>query len=257
MHLLNWLVNGSPIGWHRVGLSLTLGSCLGAGVVLGTSAVTPPVNAFETPTSNRWLAPVSAKLASSAPVNSENIIQGNGVQMSLPNGFSGGDPTQSQTKILLKETARQFPNLAPFMKMIELDPSILRLIAFHEGSPAPAPTAAQVVIVARLSIPAGVSITDIHEKMVKAFPTLLPTSFQLVDHQVTRVADRQVARFTIDADIQGTSLREVLGIFKQGEAVYQVVYVVPKNAAPQTLSSFEQMIRTFKASDSARAGQST
>jgi hypothetical protein len=255
MHLFNWLVNGSPIGWHRVGLSLTLGSCLGAGAVLGAPSITPPVSAFETPTGSLRLAPASAKLASSAPVTSENIIQGNGVQLALPNGFSGGDPTQSQTKILLKETARQFPNLAPFMKMIELDPAILRLIAFHAGSPAP--TAAQVVLVARLPIPAGVSITDIHEKMVEAFPTLLPKSFQLVDHQVTSVADRQVVRFTIDADIQGTSLREVIGIFKQGEAVYQVVYVVPKDAASQTLSNFEQMIRTFKASDLAGAGGST
>jgi hypothetical protein len=257
MHLFNWLVNGSPIGWHRVSLSLTLGSWLGAGAVLGAPSITPPVSAFETPTGHLRLAPASAKLASSAPVTSENIVQGNGVQLALPTGFSGGDPSQSQTKILLKETARQFPNLAPFVQMIERNPSMLRLIASNAGSQPSAPTAAQVVLVTRLPVPAGVSIADIHSKMVEAFPTLLPKSFQLVDHQVTTVADRQVARFTIDANLQGTSLREIMGIFKQGEAVYQVVYVVPKDADPQTLSNFEQMIRTFKASDSVKAGQST
>jgi hypothetical protein len=244
IHRLNGpLLRLTPIG---VVLSGCLGATLSAAPAL--SAASPDVH---TALSNVQMAAVGETSA---------VVSGNGVELLLPTGFSGGDPSQQQTQVILQETAKLFPKQADILKTFETNPAILRLLAVNFGTAAqPAPP--QVVIVAKLPVPPGVSVADIHSQMAQAFGQILPSSFKLSDHRVATVGGREIAQFTVNANLKGVQLQEMIGIFKQGEDVFQVVYVMSKDATkgttPAMMGNFEQMIRTFKVTGSGISGQST
>jgi hypothetical protein len=182
-----------------------------------------------------------------AASETSTMVQGNGVALLLPAGFSGGDPSASQTQAILQETAKLFPKQAEILQTFQNDPSILRLLAINFGTPGQPSATPQLVLVAKLPVPPSLSISEIHSQMTEAFGQVLPGDFKLTDHRVATVGGREIAQFTVDASLKGTQLKEVIGLFRQGQDVYQVVYVGSQSETTQFMANFEQMIRSFKA----------
>ena len=173
--------------------------------------------------------------------SSKTTIKGTGVEFTVPNGFKGGSPSSGETKAITTAAAKMFPAMASFVKMLD-DPTVLRAIAINATQKEP-----EVVLITRLPIPESVSIAELHDMMVKTLPSMLPPEFKLVAHKVDNVGARQIVRLTIDVNAQGVKAKESIGLFREGNQVFQVTYVYASENAQQALPIFNGIVSSFKA----------
>jgi hypothetical protein len=177
------------------------------------------------------------------------VIKGNGVQFTMPAGFQGGSPSSSETRAMVAETAKMLPSMASFVKVLDSDPAMLRAIAMSTN-PQQTPG---MVLVTRLPIPANVSLESIQEMMAKLMPSMLPPEFKLTNNQIVNVGSRQIVQMGIDVRIRGFKLQESIGLFKEGDDIYQVTYVYATENSQQAVPVFKQAIDTFKATPTTTA----
>jgi hypothetical protein len=192
-------------------------------------------------------SPVPAVTLSSASLavlqdNSQTTIEGTGVEFTVPNGFQGGPPSSSDTKAITTEAAKMFPSMASFVKMLDSDPTFLRAIAINSAKKDP-----EIVLITRLPVPGNVPIEELHDMMAKILPSMLPPEFKLVDHKVDNVGARQIVRLTVDVNVQGAKFKESIGLFREGNEVFQVTYVYANENIQQALPIFDGIITSFKA----------
>ncbi|WP_309733859.1 hypothetical protein [Chamaesiphon sp. OTE_75_metabat_556] len=171
------------------------------------------------------------------------VIKGNGVEFTVPAGFKGGRPTSEETKAIIAAATELSPTMASFAKLVDSDPAFIRAMAFNTTKP----DLPEVVLITRLPIPATVTMSELEATMAKVLPSMLPESFKLVEHKLEQVGARQIVRLTVTADIQGATLKESIGLFREGNEVFQVTYVYSGASARQAQPTFEQIINTFKA----------
>jgi hypothetical protein len=171
------------------------------------------------------------------------VIKGNGVEFTVPAGFKGGKPTSEETKAIIAAATELSPTMASFAKLVDGDPSFIRAMALNTTKP----ELPEVVLITRLPIPATVTMSELEATMAKVLPSMLPDSFKLVEHKLERVGSRQIVKLTVTADIQGATLKESIGLFREGNEVFQVTYVYSGASARQAQPTFEQIINTFKA----------
>lgn len=208
-------------------------------VLLGLTATTLTTVAAPVPASSFTHAP-TARLAQHE--SDFTVIKGNGVEFTLPAGFTGGSPSNRDTKAMVRATARAIPSMASFVQVLDNDPAMLRAIAMSTN-PQQSPS---MVLVTRLSIPAHVSLADIQAMMAKFMPSVLPPEFKLVKNNIVNLGSRQIVQMGIDVNVRDVKLQESIGLFKEGNDIYQVTYVYATENARQASSVFKQTIDTFK-----------
>jgi hypothetical protein len=178
--------------------------------------------------------------------NNLNTIKGTGVEFTVPKGFQGGPPSSGDTKAITTEAAKLFPSMASFVKMLDADPTFLRAVAINTAQKDP-----EIVLITRLPVPGNVPLEELHEMMAKILPSMLPPEFKLVDHKIDRVGSRQIVRLTVDANVQGSKFKESIGLFREGNEVFQVTYVYANENMRQALPIFDGIVTSFKATPSA------
>jgi hypothetical protein len=171
------------------------------------------------------------------------VIKGNGVEFTVPAGFKGGKPTSAETKAIISAATELSPSMASFAKLVDNDPAFIRAMAVNTTKP----ERPEIVLITRLPIPTTVPMSELEEMMAKVLPSMLPESFKLVEHKLEQVGARQIVRLTVNANVQGTTLKESIGLFREGNEVFQVTYVYADASARQSQLTFEQIINTFKA----------
>jgi hypothetical protein len=214
------------IGFNIALLGLNLGN-------LAAVATTPTV----APASESRIAQISSTKSD------RTIIRGNGVEFALPAGFEGGSPTSDFTKAMVAATAKKMPSMVSFVQVLDSDPTILRAIAMNANTSQDP----SVVLVSRLPIPANVSLADLRDAMSTAMPTILPPEFKLVANKIANVGSRQIVQMEIDVNFQGAHIKESIGLFKEGNEIFQVTYVYASKNTQLAIPIFEQIISTFKA----------
>ncbi|AFY93966.1 hypothetical protein [Chamaesiphon minutus] len=192
------------------------------------------------------LPPTPQQMPSLALLQGKTVIQGNGVEFTVPSGFEGGVPSNAQTKAITTEATKMFPSMATFGDLLESDPNILRAIAINTTR-ADNP---EIVIVTRLPVPATVSLKEIEQMMSQMLPSMLPPEFKLVNSKITNVGSRSIVLLTVDANIQGSKFKESIGLFREGNEIFQVTYVYANANSRQAMPIFRQMIGSFKATAS-------
>ena len=215
------------------GIGFNIALCGLAVTTLAASAApaTVPVNARSSP----------ASLAMNQSSNS-TIIKGTGVEFSVPKGFQGGPPSSTDTKAITESAAKMFPSMASFVKLLDTDPTFLRAIAINTAQKDP-----EIVLITRLPVPANVALDDLHDMMAKILPSMLPPEFKLVEHKIDKIGARQLVRLTVDANIQGSKFKESIGLFREGNEVFQVTYVYANENIRQALPIFDGIVTSFKA----------
>ena len=174
--------------------------------------------------------------------NSSTLIKGTGVEFTVPNGFQGGPPSSDDTKAITTEAAKMFPSMASFVKLLDTDPTFLRAVAINSAKKDP-----EIVLITRLPVPGNVPIEELHDMMAKILPSMLPPEFKLVDHKVDNVGARQIVRLTVDVNVQGAKFKESIGLFREGDEVFQVTYVYASENSQQALPIFDGIVTSFKA----------
>jgi hypothetical protein len=185
-------------------------------------------------------------LRQGAATSNQTIIKGNGVQFTVPIGFKGGSPSSAEVRKIATESAKAFPSMAPFVKFLESDPSMVRALAINTNSNG------EIALVSRLSIPTNLSLDEIESIMAQKFPEILPPEFKLSEHRVENVGSRQIVKLLVDADVQGLKLQELVGLFREGNEMFQVTYVYSEENSAQAIPVFNQIINSFQATTTNR-----
>ncbi len=174
-------------------------------------------------------------------VDEGKLIRGNGVEFVAPAGFKGGSPSEAQVKTLVRETAKVLPSMASFVQLLDNNPDALRALAIDSDK-----SQGSAVLVQKLPITADISLEALHQSMVEIMPKMLPAEVKLVGSRIVKIGSRNIVKMELEFDIQGLKLNESMGLIKEGNDVYQVVYAFAPQIAPQASTNFERMIRTFK-----------
>jgi hypothetical protein len=234
--LMRFLISGLGLNIALCGLLLPN---------LAMAAPTSPVAILPAPSQQLELTPTS--------IEEGTVIQGNGVEFTVPNGFEGGAPSDTQTKTLIQETVKMFPSMGSFVEMLERDPGAFRAIAMNTSESNANPS---IVLITRLPVPADISLTYLQETMAKMMPAMLPTGFKLTDSRVVNIGDRQIVKLAISGNIQGAKFKESIALLKQGDEIFQITYVFDDKNARQARPVFDRMVRTFKADATVATGRS-
>ncbi len=174
-------------------------------------------------------------------------IQGNGVEFIAPAEFQGGSPSSAQIQTMIGETAKMFPSLASIVQNLQRNPTFFRAIAMNTSTAEKNPS---IVVVTQLPGSSKMTLEYLEATMAKLMPSMLPPEFKLVDSRVMQVGTRQIVRLSITGNIQGDKFKQSIGLLKEGDAIFQVTYVGASANSDRDRSIFEQMIRTFKTTDS-------
>jgi hypothetical protein len=170
------------------------------------------------------------------------VVRGNGVEFSAPIGFQGGSPSSDDTNRLIKAVTDLNPSLASFSKLLEKDPSIFRAIAFNTSEQ----SSPEVILISAPPFPASVPLEDIEAMLTEFLPSMMP-GFKLSEHKIVNLGSRQIAMFTVNASDRGVQLQESIGLFREGDDIFQVTYAYAKKDSLQARSIFNQIVNTFKA----------
>jgi hypothetical protein len=173
----------------------------------------------------------------------QTVIKGNGMEFSLPIGFKGGAASGDLVKTMVDAVASEMPSMLPFMAALEKDPSIFRAFAIDINSQ----QNPSLFLVNILPVPANMSLEELRSGMSQAMSSALPPEFKLVDNKIVKVGSRQIVQMKVDVNIKGTQIRELVGLFREGNEVFQVTYVYFNKSPRQANLIFQQAIRTFKA----------
>jgi hypothetical protein len=171
------------------------------------------------------------------------VIKGNGVEFSVPAGFKGGQPSSAETQAIISAATKLSPSMASFAKLVDSDPAFIRAMAFNTT----VPERPEVVLITRLPIPTSVTMSELEDMMAKVLPSMLPESFKLVEHKLEKVGAREIVKLTVNANVQGATFKESIGLFREGNEIFQVTYVYDGASQRQAQPTFEQIISTFKA----------
>jgi hypothetical protein len=177
-----------------------------------------------------------------ASTSTQTVIEGNGVKFAVPAGFKGGVPDGAEIKEFITEAAKMMPSLGSMIQSIGSNPEFFRAIAININPQGDT----DLFLVNHLPIPANVTLEEIREAMSKAIPSMLPPEFKLVSSKVTNVGSRQIVQLTVDVNIQGMKMKESIGLFKQGDEIFQVTHVYLHKNSQRSASIFEQVINTFQ-----------
>jgi hypothetical protein len=227
------------------GLGLNIALCGLLSPNLAIAAPTSPVSILPAPSQQLKLTPT--------PSSQGTVIQGNGVEFTVPKGFAGGAPSSTQTKAIVQETVRLFPSMSSFVEILDRDPNMLRAIAINTS----ATSNPSVVLVNSLPVPAATSLKEIQSMMSKMMPGVLPAGFKLADSRIVTIGDRQIVKLSITGNIQGFKFRESIALLKEGDDVFQITYVFDEKKATQARPVFDRMVRTFKADPSITTSEGT
>jgi hypothetical protein len=208
--------------------------------LLGLSATVNPAAIAATPTADSTANTPSLSWVATQK-SDRTTIKGNGIEITLPAGFQGGSPSSAETKAIISAASKKFPSMASFMKVLESDPDTLRAIATNTSSGNPS-----VVLVSRLPLPAGTTLEQIQAAMKQSIASMLPPEFKVIDNRIITIGGRKVVKISIDADIDGVTIKEAVGLFRDGKNVFQVTYVYPSGNAKQAIAGFNNAIVSFK-----------
>jgi hypothetical protein len=215
-----------------VGIGLNIALCGLTATNLAAVAEPPPVYTAQAPSySLRIPEPIGGK-----------VIRGTGVEFTVPSSFNGGVPASADTKAMTTAAKKLYPSMSSIVNALEADPTVLRAMAISTAKQNP-----EIVLITRLPVPETVELEELEAMMSKMLPSLLPPEFKLVDHKMDTVGSRQIVRLTVDAELQGTKFKQSIGMFKEGNEIFQVTYVHSSENMRQARPIFDRIITSFKA----------
>jgi hypothetical protein len=172
----------------------------------------------------------------------QTVIKGTGMEFILPTGFQGGAASGDLVKTMIDAVASEMPSMLPFMAALEKDPSIFKAFAIDMSSKQDP----SLFLVNVLPVPANISLEELRSGLSESMSSILPPEFKLVDNKIVKVGSRQIVQMKVDINIKGTKIQELVGLFREGNKVFQVTYVYANKSPRQANLVFQQAIDTFK-----------
>jgi serine/threonine-protein kinase len=181
----------------------------------------------------------TAELATTNAIVWKTIV-GNGVELSLPESYVGGNPNARQD---LEAIAQKLKTIDPkYEKTIEAlkkNSSAIALLAFDAQNDKS--KFVTNVNVTQEQLPAGTKIEQYLDHAVKQ----LSTRFHVVDQKVVSLEKYQAGRVVAESISGEIPLKNLYYVIQSGNDFWLVTYATTQGEFDRRLPNFEESIRTF------------
>lgn len=194
------------------------------GNVVPVTAITlPPV---WTPTWNGLPSPIPGWV----------VVPGNGVELSLPAGYDGGDPVARAQE--LADLVSTVPEYADIAEAVRQNPAAYRLLAM-DGS------TGSILAVTVKDVPPDMPMSDYVDLWIQAVLELAPGS-SLVDKGVVQFRNDDAGRVILEFNVQGSSSWQLCYIVRRESQIWTFNFGAVKEDFYQLQPIFEQSLQTLR-----------
>lgn len=165
-------------------------------------------------------------------------IQGEGVSLSLPPEYEGGNPSTDldELEARLNELGSEY---AQQLQAIRENPAAIALLAFDPNvTPEAQITNVNVIPVEK---PSEVSLEDFTRQTAEQ----LSTGVAVVEQGVVEVSDREVGRIIVQDEVENTTIQPLMYFVPDEERFWIVIYATTAAQFEQRLPDFEKSIQSF------------
>lgn len=167
-------------------------------------------------------------------------IEGNGVELSVPADFEGGNPSKDLDAIAQKLRPID-PKYEQKINELKENPSDYALLAFDpQSAKSGLPTN---IAVTKRQARAKISVEDALSQATKQ----LPKWYEILEQKVVPLNQYQAGRIVAQAAIPNLAVKQLFYIIKNGDNFWVVTYTSKADNFDQLLPTFEQSARTFSA----------
>lgn len=164
------------------------------------------------------------------PIPGWKVFTGEGVELSLPANFEGGDPIARQEELL--ELLRSLgPEYETYVETVEQNPSGMKLVVFDLKS------VGSIVGVTRREVPPEMKLEEYLNGLISALVEQIPGT-SLIDRSVVQRDEDLAGRVVFEFVTEQAISRQLSFVVLEGGKVWTVSYASP-------LDRFEEMIPTF------------
>ncbi|MCA1990781.1 MAG: DUF1795 domain-containing protein [Coleofasciculus sp. S288] len=205
------------------------------GVIVGCGERTP--QATDT-SQGRQETQTKTIYESQTPEAGWKAIAGEGVVLSLPENYEGGNPSTELDQIAEKLEAID-PGYAEKIQMIKRNPDAIALVAFD---PQTTETRSLTnVNVVKQEVPDGTTL----EQYLKSAKEQLSTQYEVTESKVVPLARYQVGRMVAEATAGEIPIKQLFYAVQDGDTFWLVTYSTTTPEFDQRLPNFEKSIRTL------------
>jgi hypothetical protein len=177
-------------------------------------------------------------------LGTSQTVTGIGVEFLLPSRFRAGSPENQELRSIFTEYAKQSPITASVMTIFDSSNEMpARAVAIDNSRQ----DNLEILLVTTFSTPSNLSL----ESMLANFrDSKSPSSeFTPVDTQIVTIGSRRLIQIQGNLNIKGSPAKVFMGFMKEGDKTFQLTYVYGTQNTRQALPVFEQIVRTFKVTD--------
>ncbi|MEG3910505.1 hypothetical protein [Microcoleus sp. Pol12B5] len=169
-------------------------------------------------------------------------FEGRGVQLQLPESYSGGDLSQ-----YLDVVVQKLESLGPYYQQVaqslKQNPSAFVIWAF-DSKVSKAGFLSNVAIAIE-----SVGPTVTIDTYLDLIPKQLPSEFRVVEQKKVSLDRYQAGQIVIEATISGVTAKQIIYTIKQGSNMWIVAFSTSAEEFEERRPTFEQSINTFSVSD--------
>jgi hypothetical protein len=177
--------------------------------------------------------------AEPTPIPEWLIFEGEGVELSLPPNFIGGDPVVKQQELV--ELIRTLgPEYESYIEAVEQNPSGMILVAIDLES-----AESIVGITKREEVPPEMTLEEYLNGLLSALVEQIPGTL-VIDRSVVRREEDALGRVVLEFATGEAISRQLTFVALEGGLVWTVSYASPLDRFEQMLPTFDLSILTFK-----------
>ena len=212
--------------WLMICMSLLI-------TTVGCNQQKPP----QTTTSNQ----ANLSGAATSPSASWKFIKGNGVEISLPSSYEGGNPSNKQDLNALASKLKTInPEYEQRIAAIKQNPNAIALLAFDTQN-----NQSGFLTNVNITTQAVENGTTL-DKYLQAATQQLTTQYDILERKVVLLGKEKVGRIITQPKASGAPIKQLFYIVPQGNRFWLITYSTSKTEFDQRLPNFEKSIRTFK-----------
>ena len=168
----------------------------------------------------------------------KNIV-GEGIILSLPQSYEGGNPSTEIDEIEEKLTGIN-PSYAQRIQAIQQNPTAIALVAFDSQSNSP--RLLTNVNVTAQKVDEGVTV----EQYLDRTASQLSSIYEIEAQEVLSIDQYQAGRIVAALEAEETPFKQLIYTVKNNDTFWVVIYTTTADAFNQQLPNFEKSIQSFR-----------
>lgn len=169
------------------------------------------------------------------------VMKGQGVSLSLPENYTGGNPSTELDRIA-EDLESIEPGYGSRVEAIRQNPEAIALLAFDPNSVESG--FLTNVNVTKEQVPEGITV----EQFLEAATQQIANQYNIINQEVVELDPYQAGKIIAEATVGEVPIKQVFYAIKDENTFWLVTYSTTLEEFDQRLPNFEQSIRSFTAS---------